>query len=91
MPEAMKSKMRQITNEISLQIQEINGNPAFSNKQKVDKIAALKGASKEDMFDFLNKNFRTGPGLAEEVAKYVSKGRPRGAPDDSAKSTKKDK
>ena len=88
MPEAMKAKMRAITNEISLQIQDINGNTRLTNLQKVEKIAALKGAPKEDLFDFLNKNFRTGPGLSEEVAKFVSKDRPRGAPDDSAKGTK---
>jgi len=85
MPEAMKAKMRAITNEISLQIQDINGNTRLTNKQKVEKISVLKGAPKEDLFKFLNDNFRTGPGLSEEVAKFVSEGRPRGAPKDSFK------
>jgi len=83
MPEAMKAKMRAITNEISLQIQDINGNHRLTNKQKVKAISELKGAPKEDMFKFLNDNFRTGPGLSEEVAKFVSKGRPLGAAKDS--------
>jgi len=52
---------------------------------KVKLIGELKGAPKEELFDFLNKNFRTGPGLAESIAKYVSKGRPRGATSDSVK------
>ncbi len=75
MPEAMKAKMRAITNEISVQIQDINGNNKLTNKQKVKAISELKGAPREELFDFLNKNFRTGPGLSEEVAKFVSKGR----------------
>lgn len=89
MPEAMKAKMKSITNEISLQIQEINGNPRFSNKQKVKMISELKGAPKEDMFDFLNKNFRTGPGLSEEVAKFVSKGRVKDLPSEATKTIKR--
>lgn len=37
---------------------------------------------------FLNDAFRTGPGLHPSLSKYVSEGRPRGAPKDSAKGTK---
>jgi len=40
---------------------------------------------------FLNEAFRTGPGLDPTLAKYVSVGRPRGAPKDSAMGTKKRK
>lgn len=80
---------KSFTAELISQIQDINGNPALSPDQKAKAIANLKGASREDMFDYLNKNFRTGPGLAKSLAKYVSQGRPRGAPDDSAKGTKK--
>lgn len=60
--------------EISVQIQDISGNPRLTNRQKVEKIDSLKGASKEEKFDFLNKNLRMWPGLSEEVAKFVSKG-----------------
>lgn len=90
MPQAMKDKMRAITNEISLQIQEINGNPAFSPKQKVEKIGSLKGAPKKDLYDFLNLNFRTGPGLSEEIKKVISKDRPIGGIVEALK-RKKDK
>ena len=71
------------------QIQDINGNPALSPLEKKQAIGNLQGASREDMFDYLNKNFRTGLGLSKNVAKAVSKDRPRGAPSDSAFGTKK--
>jgi len=77
------------TVELIRQIQDINGNPALSPDQKAKAIAGLQGASRESMFDYLNKNFRTGPGLAKSMAKYVSEGRPRGGPSDSPKGTKK--
>ena len=80
---------KSFTAELISQIQDINGNPALSPDQKADAIANLQGASRESMFDYLNKNFRTGPGLAKSLANYVSKGRPRGAPSDSATGTKK--
>ena len=77
------------TVELIRQIQDINGNPGLSPDQKAQAIANLKGASREDMFDYLNKNFRTGPGLSKSLSKFVSKDRPRGAPSDSAKGIKK--
>ena len=89
MPKEMKDKMRAYTLEITKQIQNINGNPALAPHEKVKAISELKGAPKEDMFEFLNNNFRTGPGLHGNLAHLVSQGRPRGAPKDSAKGTKK--
>ncbi len=80
---------KSFTVELISQIQDINGNPALSPDQKAQAIANLKGASREDMFDYLNKNFRTGPGLSKSLSKFVSKDRPRGAPSDSAKGSKK--
>lgn len=71
------------------QIQDINGNPSFSPEEKKAEIGKLSGASKESMYDYLNKNFRTGPGLSKSLSKLVSKDRPRGAPSDSAKGSKK--
>ena len=87
----MAPNQKAFTASLVKQIQEINGSPALSPAQKAKAIANLKGAPREEMFDYLNKNFRTGPGLSEEIAKFVSKGRPVGAPSDSAKGTKKDK
>ncbi len=78
-----------ITFKIAKQIQYINGNPSYSAQEKKEAIANLSGASRESMMDYLNANFRTGPGLAKSVAKHVSEGRPRGAPSDSATGTKK--
>ena len=79
------------TTHLIKQIQDINGNPAYSPQEKKAAIAALSGATQSEMMDYLNKNFRTGPGLAKSLSKFVSEGRPRGAPSDSAIGTKKDK
>jgi len=76
------------TNKIVLAIQDINGNPALSGAEKMEAIKNLQGAPKEDMYEYLNNNFRTGPGLSPFLSKYVSRGRPRGAPKDSAKGIK---
>lgn len=70
------------------QIQDINGDPALTALEKKEAIKNLQGASRESMMEFLNENFRTGPGLSKEVAKHVSKDRPRGAPKDSARGKK---
>jgi len=89
MPKEMKDKMRNFTLELTKQIQDINGDPKLAGHEKALAIGNLKGISKQDAFDFLNKNFRTGMGLHGNLAKYVSEGRPRGAPKDSATGTKK--
>jgi len=85
----MPPNQREFTNSLVLQIQEINGNHVLSAKQKAKAISELSGAPREEMFDYVNTHFRTGPGLSEEMAKFVSKDRPRGAPSDSATGTKK--
>ena len=88
MPEEMKRKMREFTQKVTKQIQDINGNPAYTPEEKAKAILGLEGIPRESAQDFLNRNFRTGPGLSESLAHLVSKGRPRGAPDDSARGTK---
>jgi len=80
MPEAMKAKMRAFTAGLTAKIQYINGNPAFSAGEKAEEINKLEGIPREDMYEFLNINFRTGPDLAESLRKYVSEDRPRGGP-----------
>ncbi len=80
---------KSFTDELVRQIQDINGNPALSPDNKAQAIANLQGATRESMFEYLNKNFRTGPGLAKALSNYVSKGRPKGGPSDSAKGSKK--
>jgi len=77
------------TTQLVKQIQDINGNPAYSPQEKRAAIAALSGAPQSEMMDYLNKNFRTGPGLSKYVAKFVSKDRPRGAPSEGPIGTKK--
>ena len=76
MPAEMKAKTREFTAELSKQIQDINGDPANTKADIYRKIGELKGAPKQDMYDFLNTNFRTGPGLLLDIA--MSEGRPRG-------------
>ena len=76
MPESMKAKQREFTAALSKQIQDINGDPANTKADIKKKIENLKGAPKEDMFDFLNTHFRSGPGLLLDIA--LSGDRPRG-------------
>ena len=85
----MAPDQKAFTVKLIKQIQDINGNPSFSPEEKKAEIAKLQGAPKESMFDYLNRNFRTGPGLAKALSKFVSKSRPRGGPSDSARGTKK--
>ncbi len=68
---------REFTKELVKQIQDINGNPALTALEKSEAIKNLKGVSKQDAFDYLNKNFRTGPGLK---LKGISEDRPKGGP-----------
>jgi hypothetical protein len=67
--------MKDIVPEIKKAIQDINGDPSLSPKDKVEKIKALKGASFEVMLNYLDKNFSTGPELSGEIRKIISKGR----------------
>ena len=69
-----------ITYKISKQIQDINGDPSLTAQEKKKAIANLSGASRESMMDYLNKNFRTGPGLAPSIKKIISEHRPVGGP-----------
>jgi len=68
------------TTKLVKQIQDINGDPSLSPQEKQMAIKNLSGASREEMMAYLNKNFRTGPGLAPSIAKTISKDRPRGGP-----------
>ena len=79
MPKEMKDKMRSLTEGISIQIQDIVGNPAHTDKQKVKLIIELDGDNNE-LLDFTEKNFRTGPGLHQEIQKLISKDRVKDLP-----------
>lgn len=80
MPKEMKDKRMAFTARLSKQIQDINGDPKLSGPEKQAAIEGLKGAPKEDMYDFLNNNFRTGPGLDKSFRALISKNRPKGGP-----------
>ena len=64
--------MKEITAEIARQIQNINGDPGLTAKDKMLKIKSLKGISYEDMLRYLDKNFSTGPELSAEIKKIIS-------------------
>ncbi len=76
----MAPNQKAFTMRLVKQIQDINGNPALSAQEKKEAIANLSGATREDMMDYLNKNFRTGPDLAKSLRPFVSKDRPKGGP-----------
>ena len=90
MPKEMLDKMQAFTAEISREIQDINGDTTLTPKQQAQKIGSLKGAPKEDMFMFLNNNYRVGPDLSIEIKKLISKNRPLGGIVEALKK-KKDK
>jgi hypothetical protein len=64
--------MKDIVPEIKKAIQDINGDPSLSPKDKMLKIKSLKGISYEDMLRYLDKNFSTGPELSAEIKKVIS-------------------
>lgn len=80
MPEEMKAKMRAVTAQLTRQVQDITSNKALTPAKQAEEIGKLKGAPKEDMYKFLNDNFRVGPDLAKSIKDIISKHRPVGGP-----------
>jgi len=78
MPAEMKAKMRAYTAQLTRQVQDITSNNSLTPKKQAEEIGKLKGAEKEDMYEFLNNNFRVGPDLALSIKKIISKNRPVG-------------
>jgi len=78
MPQEMKDKMRAYTAQLTRQVQDITSNNSLSPEKQAQEIGKLKGAPKEDMYKFLNDNFRVGPDLAFSIKKLISKNRPVG-------------
>jgi len=75
--------------EIAYMVRKINQTKDFTPEQKKNMISNLDGLSRRMMMVLLNQEYRTGPGLDPSLAPLVSVGRPRGAPKDSAKGSKK--
>jgi len=78
MPQEMKDKMRAYTAQLTRQVQDITSNKSLTPKKQAEEIGKLKGAPKEDMFKFMNDNFRVGPDLAASIKAVISKNRPVG-------------
>jgi len=78
MPEEMKAKMRAYTAQLTRQVQDVLGDKTLTPKKQAEEIGKLKGAPKEDMYKFLNDNFRVGPDLAFSIKAIISKNRPVG-------------
>ena len=75
--------------EWAYRVRKINQMKDISAKEKAGLIKRLDGLSRRAMMVLLNQVYRRGPGLDPSLAPLVSVGRPRGAPDDFAKGTKK--
>jgi len=88
MPAAMKAKMRAFTEQLTRQVQDITTDNTLTPKKQAEAISKLKGAEKQDMYKFLNENFRVGPDLADSIKKLISKNRPVGGPSSNTVSTK---
>jgi len=84
----MPPDQKSFTDEIVRTIQDIVSNPALTAKQKKQAIDSLKGATKEDMYDYMNKNFRIDSELLQIT---ISAGKQKGMPKDSIDSSKKSK
>jgi len=80
MPQAMKDKMENYTALLTRKVQDILNDPTLTPKKQAESIGKLKGAEKQDMYKFVNDNFRTGPDLAIEIKNIISKHRPVGGP-----------
>jgi len=76
----MAPNQKAFTAQIVKQIQDINGNPAFSPEEKKEALANLSGAPKESMYEYLNQNFRVASGLAISIKNVISQHRPVGGP-----------
>jgi len=74
----MKAKMVEYTAQLTRQVQDILNDPKLTPKKQAENIGKLKGAEKQDMYKFVNDNFRTGPDLADSIKKIISKNRPVG-------------
>jgi len=85
MPAEMKAKMRAYTAQLTRQVQDITSNNSLSPEKQAQEISKLKGAPKEDMYKFMNDNFRVGPDLADSLKKIISKNRPVGGPTETIK------
>jgi len=85
MPQEMKDKMRAYTAQLTKQVQDITSNNALTPTKKAEEIGKLKGAPKQDMYKFLNDNFRVGPELAKSIKSIISKHRPVGGPTQAIK------
>ena len=78
MPAEMRAKMRAYTAQLTRQVQDITGDGTLTPLKQAEKIGQLKGAPKEDMYKFLNDNFRVGPDLAYSIKQLISNNRPIG-------------
>ena len=75
MPAAMLAKQREYTAALTRQVQDITANKTLTPKKQAEEIGQLKGAPKEDMYKFLNDNFRVGPDLEYSIKQLISKNR----------------
>ena len=80
MPQEMKDKQRAFTASLQRTVQDIINDHTLTPKKQAESIKKLDGASKQNMFEFLNKTFRVGPDLADSIKAIISKDRPRGGP-----------
>jgi len=53
-------------------IQDINSDPKLNAIDKRDTIKALAGAPKEQMYEYLKTEYRTGPDISNYVLNFIS-------------------
>jgi len=76
-------QQREVTRLISQAVREINSEPVYTARQKADLVKKLGGAPRQELFNFLNVTYRTGPDIAKNLEYLLRPGRPRGGPSSS--------
>jgi len=89
MPQEMKDKMRAETAQLARQVQDILGDKSLTPAKQAIEVGKLTGAPNDDMYKFMNDNFRVGPDLAKSIKSLISPHRPVGGPTTKAKIKKR--
>ena len=74
MPAEIRAKQAAYTAALTRTVQNIINDNSVTPRKQAEKIKELDGTKKEDMFKFLNDNFRVNPDLADSIKSIISKG-----------------
>ena len=67
MPAEIRAKREAYTAALTRTVQNIINDNSVTPRKQAEKLKELDGTKKEDMFKFLNDNFRVNPDLADSM------------------------